>query len=245
MAAEDDRISRNRRRLFKALSAVPVVSTLRPGSALAQNSSLQCLAKIREDVAAIEGPVVTGSSVPTPNFTVVGDANQIVEELFCWIFTEDSRQPRGTNGFVGLAGIPRPPFVVVDMNQAGGGPYLFLIEGRLRGRTGSDFDSEILTDGAFKELAPNGAMLVRRAPNLNGNQPVALVAQREVAAFARVGASIAGPSGEEDYAFEFLGTYPEAGLGQRIGAGPGENQINTWSCMDSMPNATMASINNG
>ena len=32
MAAQDDKISENRRRLFKALSAVPVVATLRPGT---------------------------------------------------------------------------------------------------------------------------------------------------------------------------------------------------------------------
>ncbi len=35
MAAHDDKISDNRRRLFKALSAAPVVMTLRPGEALA------------------------------------------------------------------------------------------------------------------------------------------------------------------------------------------------------------------
>ncbi len=43
MAAHDDQISKNRRRLFKALSAAPVVMTLRPGSALAQGSAFQCL----------------------------------------------------------------------------------------------------------------------------------------------------------------------------------------------------------
>lgn len=44
MAAHDDKISTNRRRLFKALSSVPVVMTLRPGSALANTSAYQCLA---------------------------------------------------------------------------------------------------------------------------------------------------------------------------------------------------------
>jgi len=44
MAAHDDKISDNRRRLFKALSAAPVVMTLRPGSALANTSAYQCLA---------------------------------------------------------------------------------------------------------------------------------------------------------------------------------------------------------
>ena len=46
MAAHDDKISNNRRRLFKALSAAPVVVTLRPGEALASTSNVfQCAAK--------------------------------------------------------------------------------------------------------------------------------------------------------------------------------------------------------
>lgn len=49
MAAHDDKISNNRRRLFKALSAVPVVATLRPGEALANSSAFQCVAKVRAE----------------------------------------------------------------------------------------------------------------------------------------------------------------------------------------------------
>lgn len=43
MAAHNEKVSNNRRRLFKALSSVPVVMTLRPGSALANQSAYQCL----------------------------------------------------------------------------------------------------------------------------------------------------------------------------------------------------------
>jgi len=43
MAAHDDKISGKRRKLFKALSTVPVVLTLKPGSALANQSAFQCL----------------------------------------------------------------------------------------------------------------------------------------------------------------------------------------------------------
>lgn len=46
MAANEKQISQNRRRLFKALSAAPVVATLTPGSALANQSAFQCLSKI-------------------------------------------------------------------------------------------------------------------------------------------------------------------------------------------------------
>ncbi len=45
MSAPDDKISSNRRRLFKALSTAPVVMTLKPGAALANASSMQCLLK--------------------------------------------------------------------------------------------------------------------------------------------------------------------------------------------------------
>lgn len=49
MAVQNDKVSEKRRRLFKALSAVPVVTTLRPGSALAAQSSMQCAAKNRAE----------------------------------------------------------------------------------------------------------------------------------------------------------------------------------------------------
>lgn len=48
MAAHDEKISQNRRRLFKALSTAPVVATLSPGSALATGSVLQCLSDTAE-----------------------------------------------------------------------------------------------------------------------------------------------------------------------------------------------------
>ncbi|MCB1792404.1 MAG: hypothetical protein KDJ27_13635 [Gammaproteobacteria bacterium] len=44
MAAHDEKISQNRRKLFKALSAAPVVTTFSSGSALANASAHQCLA---------------------------------------------------------------------------------------------------------------------------------------------------------------------------------------------------------
>ncbi len=56
MAAQDDKISENRRRLFKALSAAPVVATLRPGT-LAAGSAYQCAAPLRElDLATFHRP---------------------------------------------------------------------------------------------------------------------------------------------------------------------------------------------
>jgi hypothetical protein len=54
---DDDKVSDNRRRLFKALSAAPVVMTLRPGEALANTSAFQCLVTAREDPGFDPGPV--------------------------------------------------------------------------------------------------------------------------------------------------------------------------------------------
>ena len=48
MSAPDDKISSNRRRLFKALSTAPVVMTLKPGAALANASAYQCAVKLRD-----------------------------------------------------------------------------------------------------------------------------------------------------------------------------------------------------
>jgi len=48
MPAHDDNISDKRRRLFKALSTVPVVMTLQPGSALANSSAYQCVKNMPE-----------------------------------------------------------------------------------------------------------------------------------------------------------------------------------------------------
>ncbi len=48
MASDNQPISDKRRRLFKALSAAPIVATLRPGEALANSSAFQCAAKMGE-----------------------------------------------------------------------------------------------------------------------------------------------------------------------------------------------------
>ncbi len=52
MAAHDENISQNRRRLFKALSTAPVVATLSPGEVLARQSSYQCTTKDMPEATA-------------------------------------------------------------------------------------------------------------------------------------------------------------------------------------------------
>jgi len=62
MAAHNEKISANRRKLFKALSATPVVLTLRPGSALANTSIVQCLADGFASDAGTDDFIAAGST---------------------------------------------------------------------------------------------------------------------------------------------------------------------------------------
>jgi len=69
MAAQKEKISGKRRKLFKALSAAPAVVTLSPGSALATDSAFQCALKIADSTSdpnlTQAGPVVTEGFVNT------------------------------------------------------------------------------------------------------------------------------------------------------------------------------------
>lgn len=63
MASDNQPISDKRRRLFKALSAAPVVATLRPGEALARMSSYQCAA---QDMGHPDRLFYLANSTPAP-----------------------------------------------------------------------------------------------------------------------------------------------------------------------------------
>jgi hypothetical protein len=64
MSADNDSTSTTRRRLFKALAAAPVVTTLKPGAALANSSAFQCAQKI---VGADEPNLLASSYGPLAN----------------------------------------------------------------------------------------------------------------------------------------------------------------------------------
>jgi hypothetical protein len=86
MSANDEKISANRRRLFKALSAAPVVLTLRPGSALANTSIVQCL----EDGFAAE--IGSEDFLPTGSLCRQGDTNNCFayKQLYYWEVPEQA-----------------------------------------------------------------------------------------------------------------------------------------------------------
>lgn len=97
MAAHDEKISQNRRKLFKALSAAPVVATLAPGQAAAQASAFQCLNNIVGETTPptpllssgvpisdpgapgeIGGDGSTYAYMPVPTWTIVNPPDGVV-----------------------------------------------------------------------------------------------------------------------------------------------------------------------
>jgi len=68
MAAHEEKISSKRRKLFKALSAAPVVMTLRPGDAVANNSAFQCAEKILDPGADPNLAALGPTPPPTTDF---------------------------------------------------------------------------------------------------------------------------------------------------------------------------------
>lgn len=88
MSAHEEKISNKRRKLFKALSAVPVVATFGPGEALANTSSIQCAAKIRAGDPAINIPdLVTGIK----DNDGTEQEGVFVRNRTAWMFSTDSR----------------------------------------------------------------------------------------------------------------------------------------------------------
>jgi hypothetical protein len=71
MATQDNQISDKRRRLFKALSAAPVVATLRPGQALANASAFQCLST-PPTLADVSKPVYRQGETPADCSGAIG-----------------------------------------------------------------------------------------------------------------------------------------------------------------------------
>jgi hypothetical protein len=100
MASQDDQISDKRRRLFKALSAAPVVATLRPGEALANASLRQCISKNMGEAQS--------------NFHLAGDRGDhecsVTDVNGCHVF-----DTRNHSGLFYLPDDPSSSFFVVDM----------------------------------------------------------------------------------------------------------------------------------
>ena len=115
MAAHDEKISANRRRLFKALSATPVVLTLRPGSALANSSIVQCLA---DGFASDAG---TDDFIPTGGTCSQNDDCFAYEELNYWQVPDQDpiSQAAGSDDLRGAVIVETDPEAGVFMTTEG------------------------------------------------------------------------------------------------------------------------------
>ena len=235
MAVHNDKISKKRRDLFKALSAVPVVSTLTPGSALAAQSSMQCAAKLREEFPDPPlGPVDAGS-VTNPF---------IYAELRYWILTvadiTDPNPKPGESGIKDLTGILIDPAdlpltiveVVADaINWPDSPAGLYLLDG-------TSFD-DLFTTGTYQVVG--GQLQI-----FNGASPSKLVATLsaltgDFLVVART-KSIINEDGDEipDGAIDTLGIYPEEEFPPNPkpgGPDPGDPQGISATCLSSFNDA--------
>lgn len=216
MAAHDDKISTNRRNLFKALSTAPVVMTLRPGSAFASESAFQCLAKIRRDVSVPPGPV----AAPVDNL--------LYADLDYWLIDEESRikvdgVAVSTDGLT----LPYPiPFLVVRMPAAQGGG-MYATSGQIVG----DEANGVLFETPHEIDAGTGELVLK-----NSDGEVCIRADVTQGYFALVGVSAAGGGLTEDGQFSEIGFFPQHPI-VTIGGDPGSNQGITGTCMASLDNA--------
>ncbi len=121
MAAHNEKISNKRRRLFKALSTVPVVMTLRPGSALANQSAFQCL-DTGENIADWHDASWPDINDPCPE----GEICYAYERRYYWDTTTGTKVPNTTcptlnniivqtnTGFLDFTGNDATPFVTFN-----------------------------------------------------------------------------------------------------------------------------------
>jgi hypothetical protein len=101
MATQDNQISDKRRRLFKALSAAPVVATLSPGEALANASSVQCAANIRNGTTPVTELGPLDITLEQNGWEQHGT---YVKNRWAWWFTSDSRVTDDVGDLVPLSG---------------------------------------------------------------------------------------------------------------------------------------------
>lgn len=216
MAAHDDKISTNRRKLFKALSAAPVVATLQPGSALANASAFYCAAKIRTLTIAdwIPESSVTGSCATTAVGIECTVDGVIYRKLNYWAKSDvDGSSLSEVCRLVYNA----LPGIVVGLN----GGYYDL--------TGAPV-ANVSEDG----VDPSGRSLLK----VSGTSGECFVLSAYHGLFSYVGHTVNQDTGwEED---GFFPQYKISGLDA-----PSELQGMTESCMDSFTTATVSRLSGG
>ncbi len=235
MAAHDDNISNKRRRLFKALSAAPVVATLQPGSAFANASAFQCTKNIRDNLTLHPGPVQPGSSQAGPF---------LYQYLTHWVFTSYSRVKKSNGSYVSLRGTgisssqlsAGVTIVQVDPTNSGAHLLKLLPDGhslaeRFAGDPYNDQDVRAFLNGSTLSIT-------------NKWGKTCLQASGSVAGFAVIGYA-REVGGVQDRDFVIEGIYPEAKVHTARGAHHGDYQGITATCMNSMIGASQYTFTQG
>ena len=223
MAAHDDKISTNRRRLFKALSSVPVVMTLRPGSALANSSAYQCVRKAREEHSGYhwKDKTMSGhfSSCDSHDMCKDDTDGMLFKRLNYWHTTDQNDVIEVTDASVGC------PEMVVEMED---GALVDL-------STGQPVPSHIRKGG----LSGDGRQILE-VTKIDGSGNT--VVCRKVVSQKGYGAYVGHTSNNDT-------NWHEEGFSPRYkpssGTGMGESQKISDSCMTSFLNAKTSGLTNG
>jgi hypothetical protein len=189
--------------------------TLRPGSAFANDSAFQCLAKIRRDVTLVPGP------------TTDPVGNVAYTQLYYWEISDDNRLKLPDDSYVTTESLVFPyafPFYVVEMPD--GSLIATTSEAPLGEASGVAFTTphtfSTANEMVFTNTQTPPAECVR-APRLQGY-------------FALVGASDGEGDITEDAEFNELGFFPQQSVVVN-GGDAGTNQGITGTCMTSLQDA--------
>jgi hypothetical protein len=225
MADHDDKsVSEKRRRLFKALSAAPVVMTLRPGEALANASSLQCAATAR----ALRLPEYIESDCLS-----LGDA---CEDLGSNRYQVDGGLYRGITYWFWGDRQPSTPFplplevgpVIVQMPT---GEYLDRAGNVAPTHPGLSFVTDTSTTPPTLKIY------------LGSNTTPRFAILGKFGLAAEVYTTAGDENTPEDRLLSFQGVHPQPKLGE-FGPDPGDPQPMNGSCMHSFDMATGVQIFN-
>jgi len=234
MATQDDKISNNRRRLFKALSAAPVVATLKPGEALAALSSYQCAANLRDDLTLSTGPEV----VESDDNCYTGPDNFCYEPRVVFEFAGPLLDSGGSA--VDTTGVDiTPSFTVVYADEVPADPGTitetsgaFLLVNEGGGAFATDGETLIsnLSGGAYFSVA-GGVMTI-----FNAGLVACYEATYVVKGLAIVGYTTSDGAVDDRY-FKIQGVYPEGDTTDVVlnGGSAGDYQGITGTCLGSIP----------
>ena len=235
MAAHKENVSQNRRRLFKALSATPVVATLSPGSAIASHSAYQCAANLRDEPLPSPGP----NDAPTGVFEQVA--------LLTWVLTTADRQDRPETSdptdLVGLGGtgISTTDLAVgitvvsMDPDNPANGPFYELDGSNFQDRFDPTTVARVEVSGTTMTIFNQRTS----APYTNGRATIVSTgAIKYYVSVYQTSEGSCGP-GVKDCNVSYIGTYPQVQVDHSVigSADAGAPQGMSGTCLGSFVDA--------